>query len=120
MMRTGLRADQLAELRHIHGSVTGAVETSESAALVHKTNQAADHLRIGEDLSVAAVHKHRVVIENFGILQIIQIVAEDRLEGARRICHLLDGEIRVRRGVVIVSARRSNIDDEKLPGRFGR
>jgi len=95
-------------------------ETSESAALVHKTNQAAYHLRIGEDLSIAAVHKYRIVIENLGILQIIQVVAEDRPEGPRRIRHLLYSEVRVRRGVVIVSAGRSNIHDEKLPGRFGR
>ncbi len=96
------------------------METCETAALVHKTNEAVENFGIGEDLSIAAVHKHRVVIENFGILEIVQIVTEDRLEGACRVCHFLDGEVGVRRGVVIVSACRSNIHDEKLPGRFGR
>ena len=119
-MRTGLRTDQFAELRHIPGSVTGAVEASESATFAHKTNQAADHLRIGEDLSITAVHKYRVVIENLGIFKIIQVVAEDRLEGSRRICHLLDGKVRVCGGVVIISTRWSNIHDEKLSGPFGR
>src|ERR1700753_3706795 len=119
-MRPGLCADQLAELRHIPRGITGAMKTRESATLVYKTNQTADHLRIGEDFSIAAVHKYRVVIENLGILQVIQVVAEDRLESPRRICHLLDSEIRMRSGVVIVSAGRSNIHDEKLPGRFRR
>src|SRR5579859_375184 len=44
MMRATLCADQFAELRHVHRRVTGAVKTRESAALMHKANQAVQHL----------------------------------------------------------------------------
>src|ERR1700729_3766234 len=69
MMGTTLCADQLAELRHVLGCVTGAVETGQATALVDETDKSAHYPRIGEDLSITAVHKHRVVVENLGIFQ---------------------------------------------------
>src|SRR5712672_1727565 len=56
-MRTALCTDQFTELRNIHRCVTGAVETREPAALMHKTDEATQHFRIGKDLPIAAVHK---------------------------------------------------------------
>src|SRR6202451_4249763 len=118
-MRTALCADELAELRHIHGGVASAVQPGKAAAFMHKAYEAAQHLGIGENLAVAAVHEYGIVVQNFRILQVVQIVAEDRLVRARGLRHLLNSEVRMGRGVVIVSARGSYIDYKKLSRHFG-
>src|ERR1700677_209216 len=118
-MRTALCADELAELRHIHGGVASAVQPGKAAAFMHKADKAAQHLGIGENLTVAAVHKYRIVIQDFWILQVVDIVAEDCLIGAGGLRHLLNSEVGMGCGVVVVSTRRSYIDYKKLPGHFG-
>ncbi len=86
-MRTALCADKLAELRHIHGGVACAVQPGKASAFMHKADKAAQHFWIGENLAVAAVHEYRIVVQNFRVLQVVQIVAEDRLVCARGLRH---------------------------------
>src|SRR5271156_682078 len=105
-MRATLRAYQLSEFRYVHRSIACAMKTGNAAAFPHKTAEATQDLRIRENLSIAAVEEHGVVIQNFRILQIVQIVAEYCLICPGRLRHLLDGEIGVRRGVMIVSPGR--------------
>ena len=65
LMRAALRAYQLSEFRYVHRSIACTMKAGNAAPLPHKTAEAVQDLRIGENLSIAAVEEHGVVVQNF-------------------------------------------------------
>ena len=82
LVRTFLRAHQLAELAHILRRECGSVEAGDAAAFANIADQPVEHLGVGEDRADDAVEKHGVVLLDVRVFQVVEIVVEDRLVGA--------------------------------------
>src|SRR5687767_7202294 len=76
-------AEYLTEFRPVHRRVARAVISRKPAAFANETAQPGANLRIDEDLPYGVIQKDRVECSDPVVLEILQIVAEHRLIGAR-------------------------------------
>ena len=83
LVRTFLRAHQLAELTDILRGERGSVEAGDAAAFADIANQPVEHGGVGEDRTDDAIEKHGVVLLDAWVFQVVEIVIKDRLVRAQ-------------------------------------
>src|SRR5216684_162021 len=102
-VRAILRADQLTKFRYVLRSVGGGMETRKAATFTNVSQQAIHYHGIHSVLTVGAVQKDRIILLDFRILQIVQIIIENRFISASLFPHQPQSQITVRDGGVVIT-----------------
>src|SRR5262249_44732979 len=89
------------------------------APLADEAHQPVQYVGVGKQLAHYAVQEYSVVLLDLRVLQVVQIVAESGIERASIFREQLEGVVRVSDCVVIETALRAEVDDQKLPRFFG-
>src|SRR3984893_1839301 len=117
-VRAVLRADQLAKFRYVLRSVAGGMKTRKAAAFTNISQQAVHYHGIHGVLTVGAVQEDRIILLDFRILQIVQIIIENRFISASLFPHQPQSQIAVRDGVVVITPGWAYVHDQKFPGLY--
>src|SRR6185437_8555200 len=117
---SGPAAEHVSELGPVHGGVGYSMIAAETAAFAYITKQASANLGVIKNQSDHAVEKHGVVLFNLRILEIVEIVAEHRLEGSGVFRHQLQHQVHVLHGGVRIGTQIHDQKLARLPGLHDR
>src|SRR5882762_4931377 len=99
-MRPLRTAVHLHELGPVSRAPDGSVKAAQSTPFAHEAKQTLPEPGVGSNIQLAAVQHHGVELSDLVILEIVQVVAEHRLIGARRFAHDLQRMVGMRNGLM--------------------
>src|ERR1700694_1375983 len=97
-MRSLRTAVHLHELGPVSRAPDRSVKAAQSTPFAHEAKQTLPEPRVGSNIQLAAVQHHGIELPDLVILEIIQVVAEHHLIGARGFAHSLQNIVGMRNG----------------------
>ncbi len=94
-------AHHLSELVYVLRGPCRRVECGHAASFADEAHQTLNDLRVGEDRPLDVVEIHRIVLLDFRIFEIVQIVAEHRCKGSGILRHELQRQVGERDRAVV-------------------